>query len=55
MSEKPPVEYIELNMSNFDDDDVSQLNEWGIWAVGRIAELEEGITWHENERRKNGR
>lgn len=33
-------EYIELNMSNYDDEDVSQLNQWGIWAVGRIEDLE---------------
>ena len=58
MSE-PPVEYIELNLSNFNDDDVSQLNEWGIWAAGRIETLENdayGIQWwkdyttNENER-----
>lgn len=32
-----PVEYIELNMSNFNDDDVLQLNEWGIWAADELA------------------
>lgn len=40
----PPVDYIELNMSNFDDEDVSQLNEWGIWADGRIEELEAEVS-----------
>lgn len=40
MSESPPFDYIELNMSNYDDDDVSQLNQWGIWASERIDELE---------------
>lgn len=34
-----PVEYIELNISNYDCDDVSQLNEWGIWAWGEIQRL----------------
>ena len=33
------VEYIELNMSNFDDDDVSQLSEWAIAAFGAIASI----------------
>ena len=35
-----PVEYIELNMANYDEDDVAQLNAWAIWAFGRIGELE---------------
>ena len=33
-----PVEYIELNLSNYDADDVSQLNEWAIWAYGRLQQ-----------------
>jgi len=33
-------EYIELNLSNYDHDDVCQLNSWAIWAFGRIEELE---------------
>lgn len=36
-----PVEYIELNMNNYDEDDVAQLNNWAIWARDRIEELEE--------------
>jgi hypothetical protein len=34
-------EYIELNLSNYDHDDVCRLNAWGVWAVGRIEELEQ--------------
>jgi hypothetical protein len=33
------VEYVELNMSNFEDDDVSQLNEWAIAAFGAIVDI----------------
>ena len=33
-------EYIELNMVNYNSDEVLQLNQWGIWAAGRIEELE---------------
>lgn len=41
MSEaEPPVDYIELNLSNYTSDDVAQLNEWGVWAHERIATLE---------------
>jgi hypothetical protein len=40
---KSPVEYIELNPSNYDSDDVSQLNEWAIWAHGYIEELEKQL------------
>ncbi len=36
---KNDVEYIELNMSNYDTEDVAKLNAWGIWAVGHIGEL----------------
>lgn len=36
----PPVPYIELNLSNYDAEDVAQLNEWAIWAFGYIEELE---------------
>ena len=32
-------EYIELNMANYDEDQVSQLNAWGIWAYGEIERL----------------
>ena len=39
-SETPPVDYIELNMGNYDEYEVSQLNQWGIWASDRIDELE---------------
>ena len=39
-NERPPVSYIELNMQNYDEDDVSQLNEWAIWATDRIEELQ---------------
>lgn len=31
-----PVEFIELNMGNYDDDQVAQLNQWAIWAAGQI-------------------
>lgn len=41
VSDEPPVEYIELNMSNYNEDDVSQLNEWAIWAAGRIEAIAE--------------
>jgi len=33
------MEYIELNMSNYDEADVSQLNEWGIAAFAAIEDL----------------
>lgn len=32
-------EYIELNMRNYDDDQVSQLNAWGIWADAELERL----------------
>lgn len=32
--------YIELNMQNYDEEQVNQLNDWGIWAYTRIATLE---------------
>ncbi len=35
-----PVEYIELNMSNYSNSDVSQLNEWAIWASKRLDAME---------------
>ena len=38
-----PVEYIELNMANYDEDDVAQINQWGTWAVGEIAQLRENV------------
>lgn len=42
-----PVEYIELNLSNYGPDDVAQLNEWGIWASGEIERLQrENATFH---------
>ena len=34
------VEYIELNMANYDEDQVSQLNAWGIWASHEIERLQ---------------
>ena len=37
------VEYIELNLSNYDDEDVAQLNEWAIQAYKRIEELEQEV------------
>jgi len=33
-------EYIELNLNNYDHEDVCQLNSWAVWAYGRIEELE---------------
>lgn len=33
-------EYIELNMANYDEDQVAQLNAWGIWAYGEIERLQ---------------
>jgi hypothetical protein len=33
-------EYIELNMANYDEDQVCQLNAWAIWAVGEIERLQ---------------
>lgn len=39
-SETPPVDYIELNMGNYGEDEVSQLNQWAIWASERIEDLE---------------
>ena len=32
----PPVDYIELNMCNYDDNQVADLNEWGAWAYKEI-------------------
>lgn len=34
------AEYIELNMANYDEDQVSQLNAWGIWASHEIERLQ---------------
>lgn len=34
------IEYIELNMRDYIDNDVSQLNAWAIEAYGKIAQLE---------------
>lgn len=39
MSSEPEPKYVELNMLNYDADDVAQLNAWGIWAVGEIDRL----------------
>lgn len=36
-------EYIELNMNNYDEEQVSQLNEWATWAFQHIEELESDI------------
>lgn len=33
-------EYIKVNMFNYDEDQVDQLNEWGIWASQYIDHLE---------------
>ncbi len=33
-------EYIELNMANYDEDQVCQLNAWAIWAVDEIERLQ---------------
>ncbi len=41
MSDTAPVEYVELNMLNYNEDDVSQLNEWGAWAYDEIERLKE--------------
>ncbi len=35
--------YIELNMSNYDEDQVSQLNGWSIWAYGEIERLQKEL------------
>lgn len=43
---EPPVDYTELNMSNFDDDQVSQLNEWAIWANAEIKTLRAELASH---------
>lgn len=37
------TEYVELNMSNFDDDDVAQLNQWGIETIEVIAQAVERL------------
>ena len=37
------VEYIELNMNNYDEVDVDQLNQYGIFAVQRIESLESAL------------
>ena len=29
--------YIEINLHNYDEDDVDNLNQWGIWAQGGIG------------------
>ena len=36
-------EYIELNMVNYSEDQVAQLNAWGIWANNEIDELRNTI------------
>jgi hypothetical protein len=36
-------EYIELNMGNYSEDNVAQLNAWGIWANSEIDELRNTI------------
>lgn len=38
------VEYIELNMANYDEEEVSQLNDWGIWASHEIERLQKERT-----------
>lgn len=49
MSDEAPVPYQELNPSNYDHDDVDQLNEWAVWAYGELEKLQE-----ENQRLRNG-
>lgn len=39
----PPVDYIELNMGNYSEEDVSQLNQWGTWASNRLDELDSAL------------
>lgn len=43
------MSYVELNMRNYDEDQVSELNEWGIWAFDRIATLERLCLERQNE------
>ncbi len=42
----PPVPYIELNLSNYDAEDVAQLNEWAIWASYEIELLRSHLLLH---------
>jgi hypothetical protein len=37
------TEYIDLNMSNYTEDDVAQLNDWAIEAADRIDKLTAGL------------
>ena len=36
-------EHIELNMANYDEDQVAQLNGWAIWAYGEIERLQHEV------------
>ena len=36
-------QYIELNMANYDEDQVCQLNAWAIWAVDEIERLQHEV------------
>ncbi len=49
-----PVEHIELNILNYNEDQVSQLNEWAIWAYEEIELLKEELR-RETIRLKNER
>lgn len=45
MSEQGPVDYLELNLNNYCEDEVAQLNEWAIWAATKI----ESVTRNQRE------
>ena len=36
---KRQPEYREINMANYDEDDVSTLNAWAIWAFGELERI----------------
>lgn len=40
----PPYDYRELNISNYTDDDVSQLNQWAIWADSELERQHDELT-----------
>lgn len=42
-------EHIELNMANYDEDQVAQLNGWSIWAYGEIERLQHEVAGLVNE------
>lgn len=45
-------EYIELNMSNYSDEQVSQLNQWAIDAYGEIERLKHELVQHKGDLRQ---